>query len=141
MPGTANPTAPNLSTADFTPTQAAMAQLPLPFRNLIRDPFIPVIGATPITTAYPQAFLDMMVAKGCSSFRIINPNSCPIRFRGAAGLDDLIQEGEGRLVGPWQTETFSTQNPTFLSVMFSPSGGMTIPTTPRDPELNYGIGG
>jgi len=84
-----------LPTSDFTAAQAAMARLPLPFRNIIRDPFVPSIGQTAKTTAYPQAMIDAIQAKGCSSFRIINPNSCAIRFRGATGVDDLIKEGGG----------------------------------------------
>jgi hypothetical protein len=126
-----------LPSSDFTDSQKAMARLPLPFRNIIRDPFRPAIAAAPTTTAYPQAFLDAMAAKGCSSFRIINPNSCPIRFRGATGLTDVIQDGEGRLLGPWQTEVFSTQNPTHLSVMVVGDA----PAVLARPELNYGIGG
>lgn len=129
-----------LPTADFTPEQQAMAKLPLPFRNLVRDPFVPEIGPGAKTTAYPQAFLNAMVAKGCSSFRIINPNSCAIRFRGATGSTDLIKEGEGRLLGPWQTEVFSTQNPTHLSVMPVVRPGLPIPAELAPPELNYGIG-
>ncbi|GGB15049.1 hypothetical protein GCM10011380_00580 [Sphingomonas metalli] len=130
-----------LPSPDFTDAQKAMARLPLPFRNVIRDPFVPAIAATAKTTAYPQAFLDMMAAKGCSSFRIINPNSCAVRFRGATGADDLIKEGEGRLLGPWQTEVFSTQNPTFLSVMPVVRPGLPIPADLAPVELNYGIGG
>lgn len=126
-----------LPSPDFTDEQKAMARLPLPFRNIIRDPFRPDITATPTTTAYPTAFLQQMAAKGCSSFRIINPNSCPIRFRGATSLSDVIQDGEGRLLGPWQTEVFSTQNPTHLSVMVVG----TAPAVLAKPELNYGIGG
>ncbi len=126
----------DLPTSDFTPEQAAMARLPLPFRNIIRDPFRPAIGQAPTTTPYPQAMRDSIVAK-CSSFRIINPNSCPIRFRGATGPGDLIQDGEGRLLGPWQTEVFSTQNPTHLSVMIVGDP----PAVLVRPELNYGIGG
>lgn len=129
----------SLPSSDFTDDQRAMAKLPLPFRNMIRDPFLPEIAATAKTTAYPQAMIDAIVAK-CSSFRIINPNSCPIRFRGASGPDDLIQEGEGRLLGPWQTEVFSTQNPTHLSVMPSPDAEHPLPAVLRRPELNYGIG-
>lgn len=126
-----------LPSPDFTDEQKAMARLPLPFRNIIRDPFRPDIASTPRTTAYPQAMIDTIKAKGCSSFRIINPNSCPIRFRGAADLDDLIKDGEGRLLGPWQTEVFSTQNPTHLSVMVVGDA----PAVLAKPELNYGIGG
>ena len=85
-----------LPMSDFTPEQAAMAKLPLPFRNLIRDPFVPAIAAQPTTTAYPQAFLDEMAAKGCSSFRIVNPNTCWIRFRGASGLTDKISGFSGK---------------------------------------------
>lgn len=129
--------------ADFTEQQKTMAMLPMPFRNMIRDPFIPEIGLTAKTTAYPQAFLDAMVAKQCSSFRIINPNPFPIRFRGASALDDLIQPNQGRLLGPWQTEVFSTQNPKFLSVVPAPLPGYTLPAASdlAPPELNYGIGG
>jgi hypothetical protein len=126
-----------LPSPDFTDEQKAMARLPLPFRNIIRDPFRPDIAATPTTTAYPAAFLGTMAAKGCSSFRIINPNSCPIRFRGATSMTDVIQDGEGRLLGPWQTEVFSTQNPTHLSVMVVGD----VPAALARPELNYGIGG
>jgi hypothetical protein len=126
-----------LPSSDFTDAQKAMARLPLPFRNVIRDPFRPEIGSAPTTTAYPQSFLDLMAAKGCSSFRIINPNSCPIRFRGASNLADVIKDGEGRLLGPWQTEVFSTQNPTHLSVMVVGDA----PAVLAKPELNYGIGG
>lgn len=129
-----------LPSPDFTDEQKAMARLPLPFRNIIRDPFVPTIGAAAKTTAYPQAMIDAIAAK-CSSFRIINPNSCAIRFRGASGPSDLIQEGEGRLLGPWQTEVFSTQNPTHLSVMPVARPGMAVPTELASPELNYGIGG
>jgi hypothetical protein len=125
---------------DFTEEQRAMAMLPLPFRNMIRDPFRPNIGPGSVTTAYPTAFLADMKAKACSSFRIINPNSCPIRFRGATGLDDKIQDGEGRLLGPWQTEVFSTQNPTHLSVMVVTDAEFPLPALLRRPELNYGIG-
>ena len=74
-----------LPSPDFTDEQKEMARLPLPFRNMVRDPFIPEIATTPKTTAYPQLFLDQMAAKGCSSFRIINPNLCYLRFRGARG--------------------------------------------------------
>lgn len=129
-----------LPSPDFTDEQKAMARLPLPFRNLIRDPFLPQIAATAKTTAYPQALVDVIIAK-CSSFRIINPNACAIRFRGATGPGDLIQEGEGRLLGPWQTEVFSTQNPTYLSVMPVARPGLPVPADLARPELNYGIGG
>lgn len=137
-----NPTA-MLPSPDFSPEQAAMAKLPLPFRNLIRDPFIPAIAAVAKTTAYPQSFLDAMVAKGCSSFRIINPNTCCIRFRGATSVDDLVKEGEGRLLGPGGVEVFSTQNPTFLSVMPVLRPGLPVPPAADlvPVELNYGIGG
>jgi len=134
-------TAAMLPSPDFTPEQAAMARLPLPFRNIIRDPFVPAIALTAKTTAYPQSFLDAMAAKGCSSFRIINPNQCCIRFRGATSMEDLIKENEGRLLGPGQTEVFSTQNPTHLSVMPVARPGLPIPTDLASPELNYGIGG
>lgn len=130
----------SLPMSDFTPEQAAMAKLPLPYRNLIRDPFVPAIAAEPTTTAYPQAFLDEMAAKGCSSFRIINPNTCWIRFRGASGLDDKISDGQGRLMAPGAAEVFSTQNPTFLSVMPVARPGFPIPAELASPELNYGIG-
>lgn len=126
--------------SDFTEQQRAMAMLPLPFRNIIRDPFCPDIGPEAVTTAYPLAFVEDYKARGCSSFRIINPNSCPIRFRGATGDDDLIQEGEGRILGPWQTEVFSTQNPTHLSVMLVLDDEFSLPKVLRRPELNYGIG-
>jgi hypothetical protein len=126
--------------SDFTEQQRAMAMLPLPFRNIIRDPFRPDIGPAAMTTAYPQKFIDGYVSKGCSSFRIINPNACPIRFRGAISADDKIQDGEGRLLGPWQTEVFSTQNPTHLSVMVVVDTEYPMPAILRRPELNYGIG-
>jgi hypothetical protein len=129
-----------LPSADFTPEQAAMAKLPLPFRNLIRDPFIAAVASAAKTTAYPQAYIDAIMAKGCSSFRIINPNTCCVRFRGAADKDDLIKEGEGRLLGPGQTEVFSTQNPTHLSVMPVARPGIPIPAELAPVELNYGIG-
>jgi len=134
-------TSASLPMADFTPEQAAMAKLPLPFRNLIRDPFVAAIGSTAITTAYPQAFLDAMAAKGCSSFRIINPNQCCIRFRGATDANDLIKEGEGRLLGPGGVEVFSTQNPTYLSVMPVARPGLPVLADLAPVELNYGIGG
>ena len=130
-----------LPATDFTPEQQAMAKLPLPFRNLIRDPFIALVVSGGKTTAYPQAFLDGMVAKGCSSFRIINPNQCCIRFRGATGTTDVIAEGEGRLLGPGGVEVFSTQNPTHLSVMPVARPGFPIPAELAPVELNYGIGG
>ena len=130
-----------LPSPDFTDEQKAMAKLPLPFRNIIRDPFVPDIAAGAVTTAYPQAMIDAIRAKGCSSFRIINPNACPMRFRGATGPGDLIQEGEGRLLGPWGVEVFSTQNPTHLSVMPVARPGFPIPAELAPPELNYGIGG
>lgn len=130
-----------LPSSDFTDEQKAMAKLPLPFRNIIRDPFVPGIGAGPVTTAYPAALLAAMQAKGVSSFRIINPNDCAIRFRGATGMSDLIQEGEGRLLGPWGVEVFSTQNPTHLSVMPVARPGRPIPADLAPVELNYGIGG
>lgn len=129
-----------LPSPDFTEEQKAMARLPLPFRNIIRDPFLPEIAATAKTTAYPTALRDAITAK-CSSFRIVNPNGCAIRFRGAADTSDLIKEGEGRLLGPWQTEVFSTQNPTHLSVMPVARPGLPIPAELASPELNYGIGG
>jgi hypothetical protein len=140
-PDAAGASASMLPSPDFTPEQKEMAKLPLPFRNLIRDPFLPEISAQPRTTAYPQAFLDQMAAKGCSSFRIINPNLCYIRWRGAETLTDLMKEGEGRLIGPGGVETFSTQNPRFLSVMPVARPGYPIPTELASPELNYGIGG
>lgn len=130
-----------LPATDFTPEQQAMAKLPLPFRNLVRDPFIPEIAQSARTTAYPSAFLQAMVAKGCSSFRIINPNQCCIRFRGATDLNDIIKEGEGRLLGPGGVEVFSTQNPTYLSVMPVARPGLPVPVELAPVELNYGIGG
>lgn len=130
-----------LPMSDFTAAQAAMAKLPLPFRNLIRDPFVPAIGPSAVTTGYPQDFLDAMVAKGCSSFRIINPNSCYIRFRGATGPSDLMTDGQGRIMPPGGVETFSTQNPTYLSVMPVARPGFPIPAELVPVELNYGIGG
>lgn len=130
-----------LPAPDFTPEQAAMARLPLPFRNIIRDPFIPaIIASGGKTTAYPAAFLTAMAAKGCSSFRIINPNTCFIRFRGATSMTDVIAENEGRLLGPSAVEVFSTQNPTHLSVMPVARPGFPIPADLAAPELNYGIG-
>lgn len=138
---TADTSAAMLPSPDFTDEQKAMAKLPLPFRNIIRDPFIPEIAATPRTTAYPQVMIDAIAAKGCSSFRIINPNGCAIRFRGATGPGDLMKEGEGRLIGPWGVEVFSTQNPTHLSVMPVAWPGLPLPVELAPPELNYGIGG
>jgi hypothetical protein len=138
---TADATTAMLPSPDFTDEQKAMAKLPLPFRNILRDPFVPAIAATAKTTAYPSAFLAAMAAKGCSSFRIINPNDCAIRFRGATGMSDVIQEGEGRLLGPWGVEVFSTQNPTHLSVMPVARPGRPVPAELASPELNYGIGG
>lgn len=129
-----------LPSPDFTDEQKAMARLPLPFRNIIRDPFRPEIGTSAKTTAYPQSMVETIAAK-CSSFRIINPNGCAIRFRGAAGPSDLIQEGEGRLLGPWGVEVFSTQNPTHLSVMPVARPGLPVPAELAPVELNYGIGG
>lgn len=129
-----------LPSPDFTPEQAAMAKLPLPFRNILRDPFIPAIAATAKTTAYPPAFLAAMAAKGCSSFRIINPNTCYIRFRGATGMTDVIAEYEGRLMEPGAVEVFSTQNPTHLSVMPVARPGFPISSELAPLELNYGIG-
>lgn len=129
-----------LPSPDFTPEQAAMAKLPLPFRNLIRDPFIPSIAPTPKTTAYPEDYVAAIQSKGCSSFRIINPNLCYLRFRGSTGATDVIKEGEGRLVAPGAAEVFSTQNPTHLSVMPVARPGFPIPTELSPPELNYGIG-
>jgi len=128
-----------LPASDFTEEQKAMAKLPLPFRNIIRDPFLPTIAAAPKTTAYPEAMVDVINAK-CSSFRIINPNQCFIRFRGATGANDLIAEGEGRLMAPGAVEVFSTQNPTHLSVMPVARPGYPIPAELASPELNYGIG-
>jgi hypothetical protein len=130
-----------LPSPDFTDEQKAMARLPLPFRNILRDPFLPEIAATAKTTAYPQAMIDAIRTKGCSSFRIINPNACSIRFRGSTGPTDVIKEGEGRLLGPWAVEVFSTQNPTHLSVMPVVRPGLPIPSDLASPELNYGIGG
>lgn len=130
-----------LPPSDFSPAQAAMARLPLPFRNIIRDPFVPAIGVTPQTTAYPATFLQAMADKGCSSFRIVNPNTCWIRFRGATGANDLIKEGEGRLLGPGAVEVFSTQNPSHLSVMPVARPGYPVPADLAAVELNYGIGG
>ena len=129
-----------LPSPDFTDEQKAMARLPLPFRNIMRDPFVPAIASTARTTAYPPAFLAGMAAKGCSSFRIINPNQCYIRFRGATAMDDVIQEGQGRLLAPGAVEVFSTQNPTHLSVMPVARPGFPIPAELASPELNYGIG-
>lgn len=130
----------SLPSSDFTPGQAAMATLPLPFRNIVRDPFVPDISAGGKTTAYPQAMVDAIAAK-CSSFRIINPNVCYIRFRGATGTGDVIKEGEGRLLAPGAAEVFSTQNPTHLSVMAVARPGYPVPAALASPELNYGIGG
>jgi len=130
-----------LPAADFTPEQQAMAKLPLPFRNILRDPFIAPVVTGGKTTAYPQAMVDAIRNKGCSSFRIINPNQCCIRFRGASGLTDVISENEGRLLGPGGVEVFSTQNPTHLSVMPVARPGFPIPSELAPVELNYGIGG
>ena len=129
-----------LPAPDFTDEQRAMAKLPLPFRNLIRDPFLAPVEAQPKTTAYPQAFIDTMALKGCSSFRIINSNKCYCRFRGATGLNDKISEGQGRLIAPGAVEVFSTQNPTHLSVMPVARPDYPIPTEFVPLELNYGIG-
>lgn len=127
--------------SDFTPEQRAMATLPLPFRNLIRDPFLPDIAATATTTAYPQALVDAIKSRGCSSFRIVNPNLCYLRFRGATGPNDKIAEGEGRLIAPGAAEVFSTQNPTHLSLLPVARPGYPVPAQLASPELNYGIGG
>jgi hypothetical protein len=129
-----------LPSSDFTEAQRAMAQLPLPFRNIIRDPFVPEIGQTAKTTAYPRAMIDVIKAK-CSSFRVSNPNQCYVRFRGANGSGDLIKEYEGRQVGPGAVEVFSTQNPTHLSVIPVARPGFPIPSDLAPLELNYGIGG
>lgn len=126
--------------SDFTEQQRAMAMLPLPFRNIIRDPFVPAIAAQATTTAYPPAMIDAIRNNGCSSFRIINPNGCYLRFRGAVNADDKIKEGEGRLIGPGAAEVFSTQNPTHLSIMPVARPGFPVPAELASPELNYGIG-
>jgi hypothetical protein len=128
-----------LPSSDFTEEQKAMARLPLPFRNIIRDPFVPEIGASAKTTAYPPAMIDAIAAK-CSSFRIVNPNQCWIRFRGATGPNDKIADGEGRIIGPGAVEVFSTQNPTHLSVLPVARPGYPIPAELASLELNYGIG-
>lgn len=133
----ADTTAAMLPTSDFTPEQIAMAKLPLPFRNLIRDPFLAAVGTV---TAY-GAYADQIVAKSCSSFRVINPNSCYIRFRSASGPGDTIADGQGRLMAPGSVETFSTQNPTHLAVMAVARPGFPIPSELAAVELNYGIGG
>jgi len=130
-----------LPSPDFTPEQQAMAKLPLPFRNILRDPFIAPVVIGGKTIAYPQTTVDAIRNKGCSSFRIINPNQCCIRFRGAKDMDDLIKEGEGRLLGPGGVEVFSTQNPTHLSVMPVARPGLPVPSELSPVELNYGIGG
>lgn len=129
-----------LPTSDFTEEQKALASLPLPFRNIIRDPFIPDIAQQPKTTPYPAAMISAMTEKACTSFRIINPNLCYLRFRGATGMGDVIKEGEGRLIGPGAVEVFSTQNPTHLSIMPVARPGYPIPAELAPPELNYGIG-
>ncbi|MET0375652.1 MAG: hypothetical protein ABW128_15520 [Rhizorhabdus sp.] len=128
---------PALPTSDFTPEQMAMAKLPLPFRNLIRDPFVATVGTV---TAY-GAYADQIAAKACSSFRIINPNTCYIRFRGATGTSDTMTEGQGRLMAPGAVETFSTQNPTHLAVIAVARPGFPVPAELAAVELNYGIGG
>lgn len=137
----ANDAAAMLPSTEFTPEQRAMAMLPLPFRNIIRDPFLPDIAAAATTTPYPQALVDAIKAKGCSSFRIVNPNLCYLRFRGATGPNDKIAEGEGRLIAPGAAEVFSTQNPTHLSVLPVARPGFPVPAQLASPELNYGIGG
>jgi hypothetical protein len=129
----------DLPSGDFTPEQAAMARLPLPFRNMVHDPFIPEIGQTARTTPYSSSLIAAIEGK-CSSFRIINPNQCYVRFRGASGPNDLIKEGEGRLIGPGAVEVFSTQNPTHLSVLPVARPGLPIPAELASLELNYGIG-
>ena len=136
----ADPSASMLPVTEFTPEQAQMARLPLPFRNILRDPFLPAIATTAKTTAYPQDMIAAIRSKGCSSFRIINPNLCYLRFRGATGADDVIKEGEGRLIAPGAAEVFSTQNPTHLSIMPVARPGFPIPAELASPELNYGIG-
>lgn len=129
-----------LPASEFTDEQKAMARLPLPFRNIIRDPFLPSIAATATTTAYPDAMIATITAK-CSSFRIVNPNQCWIRFRGATGAGDLIAEGQGRIIGPGAVEVFSTQNPTHLSVLPVARPGYPVHAELAPIELNYGIGG
>lgn len=143
-PTTADATAAMLPPGQFTTAQAEMAKLPLPFRNLIRDPFVPDILATGAkTTQYPAAFLQKMADMSCSSFRVINPNPCFVRFRGATDGNDLVQSGQGRLMAPFGVEVFSTQNPTYLSVMPVARPGYPIPAQSdlAPLELNYGIGG
>jgi hypothetical protein len=130
-----------LPAPEFNDEQRAMAKLPLPFRNILRDPFVPAIAATAKTTVYPPDMLAAIRDKGCSSFRIINPNQCYLRFRGATAPTDLIQEGQGRLIGPGAVEVFSTQNPTHLSVLPVARPGFPVPADLAAPELNYGIGG
>ncbi len=43
-------------------------------------------------------------------------------------------------MAPGSVETFSTQNPTHLSVIPAARPGFPIPAELASPELNYGIG-
>lgn len=125
---------------EFTDAQREMARLPLPFRNLIRDPFLAEVAATAKTTAYP-AEMATAIATKCSSFQVTNPNLCWVRFRGATNADDKCSEGQGRCIPPGFVGVYSTQNPQFLTTLPVARPGYPIPAEFAPLELNYGIGG
>lgn len=127
-----------------SPEQAALAGITLPYRQIIRDPFLCALSADGENTPIDR---DTITARKCTSFMVVNSNLCWARFRGAATADDVIAEGEGRLIPPGFAGVFSTQYPLFISCRAVVRPGFPLTDDDGSPlsfvplEFNYGIGG
>lgn len=129
---------------EFSPEQAALANVNMPFRKIVRDPFLCMVGVEPVLTAIDR---DGLIAKRVTSFHVVNPNPFYCRLRGSSGEGDEIAEGEGWLWPPGFVGVYSTQYPAFVSCIaverpgfpLRDDDGNLMPMHPL--ELAYGIGG
>lgn len=118
-----------LPTDEFSPEQTALAGLSMPFRKLVRDPFLCGVGSPAVNTAINKATIQ---AKKCTAFHVVNPNPFYVRLRGAASMNDKIQAGEGWLWPPGFAGVYSTQYPDFVSVLAVAMPGFPL----TDPDGN-----
>lgn len=130
---------------EFSPEQAALANVNMPFRKIIRDPFLCAVGEQAVTTPIDRALL---ISKRVTSFHVVNPNPFYCRLRGATGEpSDNIVDNEGWLWPPGFVGVYSTQYPAFVSCIaverpgfpLRDDEGALLPFYPL--ELAYGIGG
>jgi hypothetical protein len=134
-----------LPPGEFTDAQALLAGISMPFRKLIRDPFLCPVGLAAATTPIDRVAIT---DKSCTSFQVVNANPFWVRLRGCTGPDDNIREGEGWLWPPGFVGVYSTQYPDFVSSIAvarprfpitDASGAFLYPGARL--ELSYGIGG